>query len=256
MLKLIKHDLPDTLNKLKLYAISDLHVGEKSFDKQRFRNFVKMIEEDKEAYCVLAGDLLNNAIVTSVSDVYSEEMSPSRALKWLKSELKPISNKILAVVIGNHSRRSVKLVDIDPIESLCEALQILPLYSPNEVYVKLTFGKNGRHKQMYGIYITHGSSGGKTLGGALSNVEKLCMSVNADIYICGHAHKKVAGKNEHRYVDMIHEKITERERLFIISSHWAKYFGGYASRMCLTPSAKGAVPIILYSKRKHFEAII
>jgi len=257
MLKLIKHDLPDTLNKLKLYAISDLHVGEKSFDKTRFRNFVKMISEDNEAYCVLAGDLLNNALKSSVSDVYNEDMPPSQALRYLKKELEPIKGKILAIVSGNHENRSKKETDIDLIENLAESLGILGVYHNAEIVVKLLMGKSGNgRKQMYSVYVTHGANGGKALGSVMNATEKLSMSVNADIYIVGHAHKKIAGKHEYRHVDLTHETVTERERLFVVSSHWAKYFGGYASRMCLQPSAKGAVPIILYSKRKHFEAII
>jgi hypothetical protein len=108
---------------------------------------------------------------------------------------------------------------------------------------------------MYGMYITHGNGGGKFVGASLNNLEKLSMSVMADIYVMGHVHKRSAYKHSYRHIDMYHNVVSERDRLFVTSSHW-QHFGGYAATKLLQPSAKGAVPIVLYSERKHFEAII
>lgn len=256
MLKLIKHDLSEDIDKLKLYSISDLHVGEKNFDEKMFREFVKMLQKDKNAYCILAGDLMNNAIKSSVSDIYEDVMSPHAQKRWLKKELEPIKDKVLAIVTGNHEYRSKKTNDEDIMEDIAEHLGLLDIYTPVECIIKLTFGRAGRNKQMYSIYVTHGSGGGGTPGAMINKIERLSMSVNADIYITGHFHKKLAYKHQHRSVDLIHEKIHERERLFVVASHWAEYFTGYASVMMMQPSAKGSVPIILHSKRKYFEAVI
>ena len=257
MLDMIIHDLPGDIDKLMLYPISDIHVGCRSFDKEMFRRFIQRIASDKNAYVILCGDLMNNNLISSVGNVYEEEMPPSEQKKWLREELKPIKNKILAVVSGNHDSRSKRVSDSDPVEDICDYLGIEELYRPIEAFVKITFGKcrTGANKQMYGIYMNHGSGGGGFPGAAMNKIERVSMNVSADIFVFGHYHKRMAYKHEYRHVDMIHNKISERERLFVVSSHWQS-FDGYAATKMLQPSAKGSVPITLYASEKKFEATI
>jgi predicted phosphodiesterase len=257
MLDMITHDLSGDIEKLVIYPISDIHVGTRNFEKEMFKKFVANIAKDKNAYVILCGDLINNNVVGSVGNIFEDEMPPGEQKKWLREELKPIKNKILAVVSGNHDSRSKRLTDCDPIEDVCDYLGIQRLYRPIEAFVKVTFGKQsvGANKQMYGIYMNHGAGGGSFPGASMNKIERMSMSVNADIYVFGHFHKRMAYKHEHRHVDMIHNRITERERLFVVSSHW-QTFDGYAATKMLQPSAKGSVPITLYSDRKRMEATI
>ena len=233
-------------------------MGERSFDRERFQNFISHIANTENAYCVLTGDLLNNAIITSVSNSYEDIMTPSESKKWLREELIPIKNKILAVVSGNHEARSRKVTDTDLVEDICDYLGISQLYCKEEAYVKISFGKQKTPAvpQIYGIYITHGSGGGGKAGSVLNRIECLSMSVLADVYITGHYHKKAAYKHEYRHVDLYHNTIQERERLFVVASSWHSYFGGYAAEKMMQPSAKGTVPITLYADKKRFEATI
>jgi len=259
VLKLLCHKLSSNLEYIIIYPISDLHVGDKSLDKECFRDFVKKIADDEHAYCVLVGDILNNAIVGSVSNSYNEEMPPKEQLKWARTELMPIKHKILGIVSGNHEYRSKKNTDTHLTEDLAEYLGIVNLFSEDELALKITFGKNGvsANPQMYTLYMTHGAGGGKKPGSGLNNAESLAMSVeNADVYIVGHGHKRIAYKNAPRRIDAIHEKIQQIEKLFVMSSHWSSYFSGYAVRKMLTPSAGGSVPIKLYAYKKHAEATI
>jgi predicted phosphodiesterase len=258
MLDMITHRLPKEFDKIHIMPINDLHVGERSCDKEKFRELVRYITKTPNVYTVLVGDLINNAIISSVSNSYEEEMTPSEAKKWLREELRPIKNKILAVVSGNHEYRSAKATDTHLIEDICDYLDITTLYRPNEAFVKIVFGQtdyNGM-SQVYGIYLTHGAGGGKKPGSAVNRIEELSMSVSADVYICGHFHRKIGMKHEFRHVDLTHERITERERLFVIASHWASSFGGYASQKMLQPQAKGSSQITLYAGKKHFEVLI
>lgn len=256
MLDMIIHDLPTTIDKLKIYPISDVHVGCRSFEKEMFKSFINNVALDEKAYVLLCGDLINNNIVGSVGNIFEDEMSPNEQKKWIREELKPIKNKILAVVSGNHDSRNKRLVDSDPIEDICDYLGITQLYRQIESFVKITFGKQScGKKQMYGIYLNHGSGGGGMPGNSINRIEKMSMSVNADAFVFGHFHKRMAYKHEYRHVDMIHNRITERERLFVVSSHWQS-FEGYAAQKMLQPSAKGSVPITLYAEYKRMEATI
>jgi len=254
---MITHDLSRDFETIKIYPVSDVHVGTSNFEREMFINFIEEIDRTPNAFIILCGDLLNNNILGSVGNMFEDDMTPSEQKKWLREKLMPIKNKILAVVSGNHDSRNRKVADCDPVEDICDYLGISKLYQPIEAFVKITFGKcgTGANKQMYGIYMTHGNGGGKMVGASLNNIERLAMSVSADIFVMGHVHKRAAYKHSYRHVDMIHNRISERDRLFVISSHW-QTFGGYASQKMLQPSAKGSVPITLYANRKHFEATI
>jgi len=258
MLELIVHNLSEEFKMIKLFPLSDLHVGDKTFDKKMFRDFVKMVAVTPEYYSVLVGDLLNNAIINSVSNCYNEEMPPREQLKWVREELLPMKHKILGIVSGNHEYRSKKNTDTHLTEELAEYLGLAHLYREDELAIKITFGHStSGNSQVYIIYMTHGSGGGKRPGSGVNNTEMLTMSVeNADIYIVGHGHKRWAYKNSPRRIDYIHEKVKQIEKLFVMSSHWSEFFSGYAARGMFTPSSKGSVPITMYAGKKYFEGTV
>lgn len=257
-MRIIQHDLSSSLDTVKLYPISDLHLGDGNTDLKMFRALVNTIKDTDNFYTVLVGDLINNAVVGSVSNSYEDTLTPHQQKRQLIEELKPIKDKILAVVPGNHEYRSRKTTDTHIIYDICDSLNILDRYCDDEAVVKLSFGKRNinNRRQCYSLYLTHGSGGGKRPGSAINNIEMAALSVNADVFIFGHYHKKIAYKNQYRNIDLNNNIITERERLFIVSSHWAEFFGGYAARGMFVPSAKGSVPITLYAKEKYFEATI
>lgn len=254
---IIECNLSEQFETVEVFPLSDLHVGSSTTDYKLFDKFIKHILAAPNRFIIYNGDNINNATKNSKSNVYSESMRPREQKKWLINELKPVRDRILVFVEGNHEARSAKETDQSIVEDIAEALGKPSLYREDEAYIKLTFGKrtgNGK-RQCYGIYVTHGSGGGGTPGAALNRLEKVALGTEADCYIVGHVHKKMAYKNGYRAVDMINNKVTERERLFVVSSHWAD-FGGYAAKLMLTPSAKGSVPITLYAKEKRMEAII
>jgi len=256
-LDIIEVRLPESFETVEIYPLSDLHIGDPKVDKRLFREFLNHIMAEPNRFIIYNGDNMNNAIKSSVSNVYNEEMNPREQKKWLQHELKPVKDRILVFVEGNHEGRTTKDTDQRIVEDIADYLDKGELYRENEAYIKLSFGKrkNSTRQMCYGIYVIHGNGGGKRPGSALNNIEMLCMGIEADVYIMGHVHKKIAYKNAYRKADLINNVITERERLFVVSSHWSE-FGGYAARKMYNPSAKGSVPIKLYDGVKKMEAVI
>ena len=64
------------------------------------------MQEKENAYCILNGDLLNNATKTSVSDSYAEEIPPMEQINKAVELFSPIKDKILAILTGNHESRT------------------------------------------------------------------------------------------------------------------------------------------------------
>jgi len=256
-LDIIEFKLPESFEMVEIYPLSDLHIGDPKVDKRLFKEFINHILAEPYRFIIYNGDNMNNAIKSSVSNVYNEEMTPREQKKWLQRELEPVKDRILVFVEGNHEARTGKDTDQRIVEDIADHLGKSDLYREDEAYIKLIFGKraNSGSQMCYTIYIVHGNGGGKRPGSALNNIELLALGTDADVYIMGHVHKKMAYKNAVRRPDLRNNNILEQERLFVVSSHWSE-FGGYAARKMLNPSAKGSVPIKLYGRVKKMEAIV
>lgn len=257
MQKLIEHNFSSEFDTLELYPLVDLHIGDEKTDIKLFRQFIQFIKEKPNRYVTIQGDLMNNAIKTSVSNVYNETMNPQEQKKWLIVELREIKDRILCIVPGNHEERSTKDVDNHPMEDVALALGIENLYHHNGAFVKITFGKDrSSNRRAYVLACIHGYGGGAKPGAAANRIEDFLYTMEGvDILIMGHVHKKLAGKPSKLVIDPRSNLITTKEVLWVVASAWQDY-GGYGFRMMLRPGTKGKTPIVLYAKERYFEAVI
>ena len=148
---------------IRLYPVADVHIGAAEAALPEFEAFLRKVKDDPDAYVCIVGDLLNNAVKSSVSDVYRETMSPSAAVDYAVEKLQPIADRILAIVGGNHERRSTKEVDLDPLYCVASMLRrsdgssLQDIYRPSMAFMRVKL-KRGRVKDTYAIMMTHGKS--------------------------------------------------------------------------------------------------
>lgn len=252
--KVIDIYLGDDIDTLELFPVSDLHLGSRQCDIERFRQFVGMILEKPNRYLIVNGDMLNNNITGAVGSPYDDIMNPREQKKQLKKELEPIAKRILCIVSGNHERRTKKVNDENPLEDIAEHLSVP--YREEDAFIKLSFGRGYNNKRIaYAIYVTHGTGTGKRPGSSLNNIEALTLNCFADIYIMGHVHRKTAHKALYLLPDLQNNIVREVEMLYVISSSWQSY-GGYAKIKGMRPSALGSVPILLSGREKEAKAVI
>lgn len=94
-MKVISHDLPK-FTELEIYPLADVHIGDLLLDKKRLHQFVEEVQAEANRYVIVNGDILNWASRNSVSDVYSEEISPNEQIDLAVDLLEPIrDSKIL-----------------------------------------------------------------------------------------------------------------------------------------------------------------
>lgn len=255
---IIECNLSEQFETVELFCLSDLHVGTKNADYKLFEKFIGHILEKPNRYVIYAGDNMDNATQFSAASTFENNMTPSEQRKFLKEKLLSIKDRILCIVPGNHELKPKRYTDICVVQTIAEGLGIEDRYKEDGAYLKITFGKRSANnkRQCYTAYIVHGAGSAKGSGGAINRLESVSHGIEADLYICGHYHKRVASKDIYLKADLRNNKITESERLYVVSSHWAAFFEGYAQRGMLRPSAKGSVPITLFAKEKRMEAII
>ena len=125
----IKIDLPKELTEIEIHTLADLHMGDKFCDYQEINRQIEAIKNTPNAYCILNGDLMNNATKTSISDSYAEQLTPMQQIGQAVELLKPIRDKILSIQSGNHEKRTYRKEGIDLTEIVARELFLLDRYS-------------------------------------------------------------------------------------------------------------------------------
>lgn len=245
-MKVISHDLPK-FTELELYPLADVHIGDPLQDKKRIAQFINEVLDEPHRYVIVNGDILNWASRNSVSDIYSEEISPNEQIDEAVDLLEPIRDKILVIVDGNHEQRAYKSEGISPMYQVAKRLNIFDKYSPGAYLLFLSFGKSqGREcrKMIYSLYGRHRTSGGKRPGSKANALEDMSMIVDADIYLVSHSHLPLTMKKSFFRCDYRNRKVTQVDKLFVNSNAFLKY-GGYGEELGFTPTSTQYPKIIL-----------
>jgi UDP-2,3-diacylglucosamine pyrophosphatase LpxH len=263
--KLIVHKLPD-FDYLEIYPITDFHDGDPKTDETMFKNFVKHIEADERRYWLYAGDNLNNAIKSSVSNVYNEKRSPHEQKEDFIETMRPVAGKCLCLIPGNHESRSAKESDVHLVWDIACRLvgddKARELYRENEAFIKISFGKYSQHRKhavpvTYVGWIHHGVGGGMYVGATVNKLQLRTMAIEGvDFAVQGHVHKgKVGHKFDVRQIDPRNDVVIQKQILNVICCAWSD-FGGYGARKMMLPGTKGPSCIILNGRRKEATTII
>ena len=220
-----------------------------------WQEFCKSILEDENAYLILLGDLLSNATRSSVSNVYEEVMRPRDQKKLIAEQLRPLRERILGMVSGNHERRSGKDADNDPSLDIAAKLDIEDLYRRDAAFIKIQMGNNrsdGFKNPTYVLACTHGAAGGRLTGNAVNRAEQFGLGAieGADALIVGHSHKPFVTKPGKIVIDPRHNIATIRPLVVVSCTSWLR-FGGYAMQKMLMPSTNAPQIITLRGNRKE-----
>lgn len=262
-MRYVKADLPRDINKLNIEIFSDLHIGDKNCNHKLIQERIKRVKEDKDTYCILLGDIIDNATTSSVGDTYEETMSPMQQMKAAIGIFEPIKDKILGAVSGNHCARSYKTDGIDLMYFLMSELRIADKYDPIGALLFIRFGESARgqkessgsgqlRKLCYTLYMTHGSSSGRTIGAKANGLQRMGQIVNADICCIGHTHLPMCFREKSYEIDYRNSRAIEKETIFVNASSTLEW-GGYAERMSLKPSSLKSPIIQLDGTKKNID---
>lgn len=225
----IIHELPGRT--VKVWAVADVHIGAREADIDGFAAFLEKVQSDDDSYLVIVGDLLNNATRSSVSDVYQETMPPHAQVDKAVELLAPVADRILGCVGGNHERRSVKDVDLDPMYQVMCMLRKPELYRAHMAFMRVSLRNIGAstHDQ-YALMLVHGKTDNKK--------RWLAQSVEGvDAIISGYTHNGIVEKPA-RLVFTQKNKVQVRPLVSLTATSWLGY-GGYAMSGLLLPKATG-----------------
>lgn len=226
---------------ITIYPISDVHLGSLEHNRKEWKNFIEKITNEPNSYIILAGDLVNNATRSSVSNIFEEVMRPRDQKNKMIEYLTPIKHKIICAVSGNHERRSNKDADDDPMYDIMCKLDLEDLYRQNIAFVKIQLGyrdkKNKKQGPAYTFAVTHGAGGGIYTGAAVNRNERFGNVIDGlDCLIVGHTHKGTVSKPSKIVIDPRTNTVSMKHYTVISSQSWMNY-GGYAVQKMLLPSS-------------------
>lgn len=249
-MKSIKCDLP-YFDSIEILPLSDLHIGDSLCDYRLVLERIDYIKSTPNCFCILDGDLMDTAIASSIGDTYAANLQPMEQLKRCVEIFEPIKDKILAVLPGNHENRVYKSDGLDITEIMCTQLGISERYSPTTALVFVRFGKNGKgRKQVYTIYVTHGSGGGRKEGGKVNRAADLAAIVDADIYVMGHVHQPTTFKEAFYRVNYGNSSMACEDKLFAICGASLRY-GGYGDKAGFKPASLATPHIYLNGHKRE-----
>jgi predicted phosphodiesterase len=257
-MKAIRCDLPN-FETIELHPMSDLHIGDSMCDFDLIMERINYINDTKNAYCILDGDLMDTTIAGSIGDTYGANIQPMEQLKQCVKIFECIKDKTLAVLPGNHEARIQKATGLDITEIMCAQLGIPEKYSPTTALLFIRFGENktkhkdGRH--LYTAYVTHGTGGGRREGGKVNRLADLASIVDADIYIHGHTHLPLVFKQSFYRVNYGASSTALVDKLFLNTAAQLDY-GGYGDKAGFKPASKASPVIYLGGRKRSIHAKI
>jgi hypothetical protein len=182
---------------------------------------------------------------------YLDVMSPSNRRAWAASQfydsvreamdshmrrqeqdllkiLGPTRSRWLGMLEGHHTYEyeDGSTTDIN----LCNALNAK--FLGHSTLMRLVFGDRHGHKLAWKIFAHHGIGSGQSVGSPLLKLEKVLEWAEADLYLMGHQHKRVAGHVPRFYLtEAADPELITRERLLVGTGSYLKgYMKGSISR--------------------------
>lgn len=255
-MKVIKRDLGEDFKYIKVLALSDFHIGDRLCNLKLIKTVLQEVKDSDDTFMILNGDLVNNATKNSVSDVYSEQLTPTEAVLKLCDLLEPVKDRILVIHPGNHENRTMKEDGIDIIRLVAKQLGIEDRFSEGWWYLYLTLGLGPKGRPvMYTITGVHGYGGGRKNGGKINNLVEMGDKVIADVYVMGHTHTPIITRNTIYTPDFQHRTLVKRDKYYLMTNSFLDY-GGYGETMGFTPSTTEHQEMVLDGTKKLVKIIM
>lgn len=216
---------------IAIFPLGDFHVGSSQFNESFAKQVVDEIKDNPQAYWIGMGDMMENAIIGSRSDVYTQVIPPKDQMEYVVDLLTPIKKKGLFMIAGNHEQRTVRLVGLIPEQYLsiqlgvpykgfsCGALLQLKSKTPNS----------------FKVYCHHNYGGGYTPGGKINRASKLRqICPTADATFSGHFH--TVSQYPSTWYDLGRTKVIEHVGYDYITGSALSYRGSYAEERAKPPA--------------------
>ena len=245
--------------RIKIVPFADWHLGSAQCDIPFVKQIIGEVKDDPIAYWYGGGDLMENALIGSKSDVYMQTMPPGDQMDYIVELLSPIKEKGLFTIAGNHEQRTMKMCGLRPEQLIAKQLGVPFLgFSVGAVF-QLSDCKS---PSSFNCYFHHSWGGGFLKGSKVNASEKLQQVVRtADAVFTAHTH--IASRVQSTWYDFGRKKMIEKTTVSYIVGSALSYGGSYAEERGKPPASTEAIKVTLvgstsgryYNRRQIYEII-
>lgn len=229
-----------------IIPLSDLHLGAKSCMIKEIKETIKTIQDTPNCYTVLVGDIIDNGVITGKGiGVYDNQLSPMQQIEQAVEILRPIKDKILACVSGNHEDRSEKASNINPMYLICAELGIQEIYRNSLAILKVQIGErteSSHRRKTYTLLVHHGK--GTSESAIKKDWEFIGKFEGCDCILTGHTHNPRNAKFEKIVIDNHNNSVSKREISIIVCNSFLKD-ADYALKTMLVGASNSITKVLL-----------
>jgi hypothetical protein len=227
----IHFDLP--FKSVSIYPLGDWHYGSPQSKVAYIQKVVKLIQKDLSARWFGHGDLIENALIGTPGDIYTQLSSPEKQIEEVIKMLMPIKDQGLFMLSGNHEDRSEKSAGLSPTAHIASALRVR--YVEYSCLFTLDLQKSGGTPRSFSCYAHHNTGGGYTAGGKVNAAAKLrliCPTVDATFT----AHVHTTGRTPVTWFEPGYKKALRKTGYDYIIGATLTWDKSYAERRAKRPS--------------------
>lgn len=240
--------LPTTKEYVDIYFIHDIHFGSELFDGKKWEKLKNIILNDDNACVCVVGDVLENAIPNSKSDVFSQTHSPAEQKEWATQQFKDLAPKIIAVVPGNHEHnRTTKVNGMYPLYDCCLLAGIGDKYRDTIAFIDVALGK---YKGKTAAKQTHYFGQIQHSAKDLKNYHSCDYTDGIDFFASGHDHKPKDEPKAKLVFDPRNKMIYKRNVECINCGSFC-VFGGYGAKGAFRPQSDKIYKLRLFGNEKR-----
>lgn len=200
--------VPSQTTKVRVYFSYDWHNGAYGCDHDKLESDLRAVESDEWGFLILGGDL-NESIPkkdrrhdsSAIHPRYADDARNKNLIgaqeNYTEGLVKPLKDKTLANIIGNHEKKYALETDKNFTMSLSQKFDI-PFGGGNCVIVLKFKRSTSASTRTFLINAVHGKRGGGTTAGKVTALERQSKIIEGcHCYVRGHGHKRVLVPDEH-----------------------------------------------------------
>ena len=242
-------DLPSDLEFVDIYFIHDVHFGSELFNNKKWLKLKSQILASDNAYVCWIGDLMENAIPGSKSDMFSQKYAPAEQKEWVINEFMDFKEKTLAVVPGNHeANRTTKMCGLFPLYDCCLIAGIDDKYRDTIGFIDIGFGEYHGKKNKR----THYFGQIQHMARDLKNYHSSDYTDGIDFFASGHDHE-AKDKPRAKMVFDKQNKTIYKHNIECINCGSFCDFGVYGSKNAYRPQSDKMYFLRLFGRDKRME---
>lgn len=181
-------DLSEKYDTIVYVAIGDWHIGSVDFDINEAIKVINYVLQTPNARLACIGDMMNTAILGSVSSMFEDIAYPEEQWEVFISLLKDVAKqqKVIVIHTGNHERRVIKNTGIDLVKQAATGINASETYAPYFADTKITLRSayTANNKFSFDVVTHHGDSGNPENNSSVNR--------NSSINLIGHTHNQRA----------------------------------------------------------------